>query len=406
MELCVVSIANVDIRIREQVSFTDTMKLQLQKQLQDAGIHTCVIVSTCNRSEVYCMEEEGQASVLLDIYREFFHLPASVGVDVFTGLQAIHHLFALVCGLHSKILGEDQIVKQVKDAYEFSCHSGCVNKQMHLLFQEAFHVAKEVKHHVKISEHPRSTSYIAMKYLMQETSLQDKNVMLCGGGEVITQCLPYLQDAHVRHMYLAIRNLKKAEALKEAFPSITIVPFQARMQYLKEMDIVISATASPHVIFPKEMFCQDEKERWLIDLALPRDMDPACKGIPYLHMYDIDDIQERANYHEEQRTLLSQEAWAYVERFAAQAAKKLQETEKEPLIAHMQQYLSSMAEDTYELLNKKLQLESHEQRMVKKTLQYSYLRFLKDWLYIIDHTPNTHKETLTAIMKQLQEEHG
>lgn len=295
MEIAIVSVANTNIEKREQVNFTDFQKIEFQKILQQHHINQCIILSTCNRSEVYAFASRDDLQNLRKIYQTFFAIEVQ-DMLFLSGSAAIQHILQVACGLKSTILGEDQIFKQVKDAYQFACIHQTIHKQVHFLFQNLFHMVKQIKHMYRLSEHPRSTSYVAMKLLRQHMNLEDASYLLCGGGQVITQCLPYIAQA--KRIYIAVRDVDKQEQLQKLVPHVQVVPFAKRYEYFAKVDVLITATSSPHTIFKNREGMKGNKEQWILDLALPRDVQEELYHNSRYHIWNIDDVQRVVQYHE------------------------------------------------------------------------------------------------------------
>lgn len=383
MDIMLCGITHQEIALREKVNFTDTKKLAFQQYLKENGIQNILILSTCNRSEVLCLGEEEKIRNLPAYYRSFFSLTKQEPTHCYEQEEALIHLYQVCAGLDSVLLGEDQILHQIKEAYAFACHSGCVRKPFHKLIQNMLHFTKKIKDEFRMSEHPLTTSYVAMKKLKQEVSLQGKDILLSGNGEIIQQCLPYLIEEQVKSITMLVRSAKKVEAFTHKYPQIKLGSFEERYLAWQKADIVISATTSPHTLFLKEQIPKDQKERWVYDLALPRDVDERLKSETYIHMYDIDEVQQTLKQHVLKKSQAVKKAQDRIDEEARQQYQKLKETQNEVVIADFQKHLLSMAEDTYHLLEHKLTLQPHEQQILKKTLDYSFLRFLSDWLPVV-----------------------
>lgn len=396
MIVSVVGLRHEAIALREQVSFQDQAKFTFQALLQEHGIASVVIISTCNRSEVYIVDEQDVREQVARLYRDFFHLQDEVELHQKSNYEAIVHLFQVCAGLDSQLLGEDQILKQMKDAYAFAQQTQNLNKATHVLFQNAFHFAKVCKQQYRLSEHPLSTASVAMKLLKQKQR-EHSNIMVCGSGEVIQQCLPYLADAHVT---MVLRNQEIGKTLQAQYPFLTICPLEHRYQVLETCDVVLSATASPHPLFRKEHMIQDGKTRLIFDMALPRDVEAEVKELQHYEVYDIDEIQQYLKQHEQTKQIAYQEAVDFAHTMAKQVEQELHHVKKEPIIAQMQDHLLSMADDTYDLLNQKLHLSNHEQKTLKKTLSYSYLQFLREFASLVKQSEGDALAVLDAWSKK------
>ena len=199
------------INIREAVSFTDTKKIEAINILLDRYINEVVILSTCNRSEIYIHAEniEEKVDELVNFYSEYFGVK---DIDKYlfkkTNLDAIKHLFDVTAGLDSIVLGEDQILGQVRDAHEFSMKLGGTKKVFNKLFRDAVTTSKEIKTITKISQQPLSISYIGVKLLKEKIgSLEGKNVLIIGLGKMNLLTLNHLEEEKTNKIYIANRNI-------------------------------------------------------------------------------------------------------------------------------------------------------------------------------------------------------
>lgn len=403
MDVILCGISHKEIALREQVSFTDVKKMKLQEQLREIDVQEVLILSTCNRSQILCLGDSKQLQSVPSLYQVFFSLPKQEDLQVMEGEEAIQYFYKICAGLDSILVGEDQILHQVKQAYAFACDSGCAGKSMHMLVQEAFHFTKKIKDKLKISEHPLNSSYMAMKRLKQEVSLAGKKVLLSGGGEIIQQCLPYLVDEKPAFIDMLVRSMEKKQDILKSYPQLHLHPFTQRYELWQNADIIITATSSPHVIFSKDSISKSQKEKWVLDFAMPRDVDARLKEDPLLHILDIDELQATIDQHAACKQTAIQEAKKWIIEEAKTSYRRLSNLSTTILIKDFQQHLLSRAEDTYHLLTHKLTLAPHEQTILKKTLEYSYLRFLQDWLMLVKNSDEEKQALLMDVIQQYKE---
>lgn len=400
MDIIICGMRHQAIALREQVNFTDTKKMELQQQLREIGIKNILVLSTCNRSEILCIADPRQLQKVPMLYQNFFALDKQEFIDIYEKEQAIAHFYRICAGLDSVLVGEDQIFHQVKSAYRFACDSGCANKPLHTFLQKAFHFTKQLKEELKVSEHPLTSSYVAMKKLKQKTSLSDKVVLLSGSGELIQECIPYLLQEKPALIYMLVRSIEKRKTIHSKYPTIQMHSFEERYSLWQKADVIISATTSPHILYTKEQINSDQKERWIFDLALPRDVDERLRENRNLHIYDIDELQHALQKHTHLKKRAVEEAQERIHKESTLQYKQLQTTAKDSLIADFQQHLLAMSNDTYHLLEQKLSLQPHEQRVVKKTLDYAFLRFLQDWLALVEHSDEEKEKLLIELIEQ------
>lgn len=368
-----VSYKEADADVRDCTAFSDTQKLELYNQLLDVDITQAVILSTCNRSELYFIYEKEEQ---LDQIRELFLKAATKSVPLFlkTGRRAACYLFEVAAGYHSMVLGEDQILGQVQSSYQMANQCQACQKQLHRMFQSCFAAVKQLKTTYRISEHPVSIAYLAVKNIRNAMSLHRASVLVIGSGEMAALMLQYLQKEELSALYVCSRNRHKAEQVMSA--SMQYIPFSKRYEILPHCDVICSMTSSPHRILRKEDMPPIQRKQMYVDLAMPRDIDPQLtqSGV----VIDIDHLQREADEQLEQRKVLLQKAHPVLEAAAQEAYAYLHAQQVDYLIQSLQQRSEQMAADTYALLRAKLQLSSHEQQVLKKVLHTSFLRMVKE----------------------------
>ena len=275
------------INVREAVSFTDTKKIEAINILLDREIDEIVILSTCNRSEIYISGENIQQKVdeVANFYKDYFGVK-DIEQYLFkkTNLEAIQHLFDVTAGLDSLVVGEDQILGQVKDAHEFCMKLGATKKVFNKLFRDAVTTSKEIKTITKISQQPLSISYIGVKLLKEKMgTLEGKNALIVGLGKMNLLTLNHLEEENVKNIYIANRNIEKTKEIENKFDNIIPIEYSDRHKIIQEksIDIVISATSSPHLVIKYDDMPKLDKKIYIMDIALPRDIDTKLKELNY-----------------------------------------------------------------------------------------------------------------------------
>lgn len=366
---------NTPIEIRDQVSLRDTDKMEVYTKLHDKGIHQAVILSTCNRSEVYVMlEDDIQIQHVQSIVQSMF-LPLDINqyIIIKMGYEAIQYLFEVTSGLHSLVLGEDQILGQVKDALQLSKEMGSSHKQIEKLFREAITCAKHIKTTLKINEHPISLSYIGIQQLRKICGIQGKKVLVLGSGKMAELVMMYLYEDKVQHVWNANRSISSAKRLKEQYPQLEICEFSKRYECLASCDIVISATSSPHIILKKQDNMEYTNNIIMLDLASPRDIDPN-----FPHVYNIDSLQDIAQEHKQQRLQKVEEGQKMIVQYVREVNEWLMTSNIDSSIQTLQEHIEEVVQDTYMILNRKLQMNERERYILKKTLYASMQRLMKE----------------------------
>ncbi len=292
--------ASVDIRERLSIR-SSQMEEALQMLYRSPGIAGVVIISTCNRLEIYAATtdmDEGLNSIrrYLAELGEMDEEELTNYLYVHTLYDAVRHLYRVVVGLDSMVLGETQIIGQVSHAYETACEAGVTNKVINVLFQKALAFGKKARTESKIDQHPVSTSYTAVELAKNLFgSLQGRGILVLGAGEMSTLTARYLVDHGATTVLVTNRSHAKAVALAEEI-SGQAIHLEDMDQYLCDIDILISATASPRfLIYPdrmgKVMEVRKNRPLLMIDIAVPRDIHPEVGNIPGITLYDVDALK-------------------------------------------------------------------------------------------------------------------
>lgn len=280
--------------LREKVVFqSDKLSLYLQDLVSHEGVHEAVILSTCNRSEVYC--EADHARDIFDWFcRQHQVLREELASSwyVYEDTAAISHIMQVACGLDSMVLGEPQILGQMKQAYSEGCAANSVGPKFNRLFQQVFSVAKEIRTHTSIGACPVSIAGAAVNLLKQlfTEQLSHLNFLLVGAGDTIQLVLKHLQPFSLKKITIANRNQNNALTLAEKV-SGKAISFSELQKVLKAADIVITATESPSPIITQEMMQGRSKNICMIDIAVPRDIDPDIAQLPMVQLYCLDDLK-------------------------------------------------------------------------------------------------------------------
>lgn len=312
------------VEIREKMSFHPSqMEEALQELKSYPGLEGVVILSTCNRTEVYAATTDVEVGIrsvkkFLSNHHGIEENILEQYLCVHTLYDAVRHLFRVTSGLDSMVRGETQILGQVNNAYQQANEAQVTNKAVNVLFQTALAVGKRVRTDTLIDQHPVSISYTAVELAKQQFGeLQGKGILIIGAGEMSTLTAKHLVAAGASTVLVSNRSYEKAVALAQEC-SGRAVRFAEMDQFLEEVDIVISATASSHfVILPERMQEIMKKRRGrpilLIDIAVPRDIHPDAGKIPNITLFDIDDLREVVDRHFQEREKAAAEAEKIIE---------------------------------------------------------------------------------------------
>ena len=370
------------ISVREKVSFTDTQKIEAINSLLDKNINEIVILSTCNRSEIYirATDIEEKIKIVECFYEEYFN-EKGIKSYLFSklGKQAINHLFEVTAGLDSIVLGEDQILGQVKDAHEFSMQLGSSKKIFNKLFREAVTTAKEIKSTTKISEQPLSISYIGVKLLKEKLgSLEGKSALVVGFGKMSKLSMNHLLEENVNTIYLANRSHGKYENISEDLNNVIPIKYENRYETLKNVDIVISATASPHTVLRLEEMPNLKRNIYMMDIALPRDIDPKLKELENIEVYDIDDLKKIQSENDNKRNELAIIAHKFIEDKIEAFIDWMDALEIDPTIHSLNERCFKIRQDTLDYIFRKVDLDSKDKKLIDKMIASALKRLVRE----------------------------
>lgn len=293
------------VEIRERFAFSDSsLAAALAEILKLPGIEETVVLSTCNRVEVYAGSGETVTSeVALQRLRQYLLEHFEIGPENENSImfyemndeEAAKHLFQVASGLDSMVLGETEIFGQVKKAYSTSQAAGTTARRLNKLFQQSFRIGKLIRSSTEIQRGPTSIGSVAVELAEKIFGrLKGCQVMLIGAGEMSRVVAQSLQSRGAKSIIVSNRSYDKAEELAAMLEG-EAVRFDEWEKVIKRVDIVITSTSAPHYILKPEMIEHEMSHRrrplFVIDIAVPRDVDPAVNEIDNVYLYDIDQLQ-------------------------------------------------------------------------------------------------------------------
>ena len=304
MNLIIVGLSHktAPVEIREKLSFpSQTIGEPLNRLCTSYGINEGVIISTCNRVEIFAVTQDIEKGLwqLKRFMSDYHNIPME-GLDehlyTYTSEDAARHIFRVASGLDSMVLGEPQIFGQVKDAYGYALQHRTAGVIINKLFHKAFSVAKRIRTETKIGSSAVSISYAAVELAKKIFgTLEGKSVMLIGAGEMAELAAKHLLSNGVQEIIVANRTYERAIEMAKGFNGTPIM-FREFPHYLKRVDIVIASTAAPKYIIRPEQIDEVIKERknrsmFFIDISVPRNVDPLINNIDNIYLYNVDDLQ-------------------------------------------------------------------------------------------------------------------
>ena len=349
------------VAIRERLAFpADILDNTLKNLYKFQGINEAAILSTCNRTEFYYQADHTDLDTLVEWIAETKQIaPAEFKPYLYTHIdsQSIRHMFRVACGLDSMILGEPQILGQMKTAYQAAYQAGTLGKTLSKLFHHTFSAAKKVRTDTAIGSSPVSVAFAAVQLAQQIfDKLSDQTALLIGAGETIELTARHLHHYGVGRIIIANRTYDKAHALASQFNGYAIA-LSELPDHLAEADIVVSSTASQLPILGKGRVESAIKKRkhkpmFMVDLAVPRDIEPEVEQLRDVYLYTVDDLQNTIDQNMDSR------------RRAAEQAEEIIDSKVEHFLAWLR---SQGAQET--IRDYRLQAELTRDEVLQKALQ-------------------------------------
>ncbi|HEY1990894.1 MAG TPA: glutamyl-tRNA reductase [Gammaproteobacteria bacterium] len=368
------------VAVRERMSFSpEQIPASLSAIRALPGVREAVILSTCNRTEIYADLDGDAGEALaqwLAVERSADDPEVQARFYRHAGDAALQHLFRVACGLDSQILGEPQILGQIKEAYELARPSGAGGQRLHRLFQFCFAVAKQVRTDTHIGDNPVSVAYAAVRLARQVFASFDKlTVLLIGAGETIELAARHLQEQGTRRMIIANRTVSRAHELAEQFQAYAI-GLDDITAHLGEADIVIASTGSSEPILHRrdvEKAFRGRKHRPLliVDIAVPRDVAADVAGMEDVYLFTVDDLHKVVEENLQSRRVAAQEAETMIHAHVTRFNEQLRGLEAVPAIRALREHAAGLRDQT---------LEQARQRLAHGEPPEQVLRFLADTL--------------------------
>lgn len=333
------------VEIREKVVFAaEEMGEALREMTSLPGVREGVILSTCNRTELYCLSDGGEPP-LVD-WLSHWHDLATHNLDISSSVyqlhdtEAIKHVFYVACGLDSLVLGEPQILGQLKTAYRQAHDAGATGPYLNRLLQTAFSVAKRVRTETRIGASAVSVASAAV--VMARTvfeRFENHTALLVGAGETIALAARHLHANGLRRVIVANRSIENAQHLAAEFGGSAIT-LDALPQHLPDADIVITSTASPTPVVTYEAVRAAVKARkrkpiFMVDIAVPRDIEPEVAKLDGVYLFTIDDLQNVVNENIEARREAARDADEIIALEIAAFEQQLKTLDVAPIIRRM-----------------------------------------------------------------------
>lgn len=397
------------IKIREKVFFTEAKKIEATTILLDKNIDEIIILSTCNRSEIYVVSDniERAVHIVKEFYLSFFK-DKTIDEYVFSKIndEAVRHIFQVCAGFDSIVIGEDQILGQVKEALTTAMALNGSSKILNKLFREAITAAKKIKTKAKISENPLSISYIGVKKLRENIKdLSNKKILVIGIGKMGILALTHLRENKTGQIFICNKNKCKSIDIWEKYKDVEVVEYENLKNIINEVDIIISATSSPHVIIKEEdMKKNRDKALYILDLAMPRDIDENIKNIPNILLYDVDSLKTESEENKIMRETLLNENLSFIDECIDEFNIWKSSLKADKVLESMYIKCNNIKEDTVSYIYRKTNLSVKDKKIIDKMIESSLKRLMREAVITLKDTREEKK--LNEYVKVLNELFG
>ncbi len=377
------------VEVRECFSLPSERIRAALSHIEDySEIAECVILSTCNRTELYAVVEEDSESgdVLTDLLKDIADVSVIEEEYWFrhTGADCIRHLFRVASSLDSLVIGEGQILSQVKNAYSIAKAEGATKTVLNMLFHRAISVGKKVRTETRIAYSAVSVSYAAVE-LAKETigDLSQANVLLLGAGQMGELTARHLVANGVKTVFVSNRKYTRAVELAENFGGVA-VPFEEFLQSATNADVIITSTGAPHYLIEKWdverlMAKRSHRSLIIIDIAVPRDVEPEVALVSNVNLYNIDDLEAVVESNIQLRQQEAEEAEGIIEEALAEMVERFRYLEYRPVMALLSEKADRIRRREVKRAMTKLGgLPQEERRVVRHMAKMIVRKLLRD----------------------------
>ncbi len=393
------------VELREKLSFTaEETVAALEKLKNDEDIKESLVFSTCNRTEILYIPETGeQVERIIEFISQHKQVDKSEFKDnlyILEGEDAILHLFKVASSLDSMVVGEPQILGQIKEAYRVAVANNASGVLLNRLMHKSFSVAKKVRKETGIGDNAVSISYAAIELANKIFSdLSQKSVMLLGAGEMAELAVEHLISHNVKQIVVANRTFKNAVDLAEKFKG-KAVKFEERESALAEVDIIISSTGATDYVMTRDLVKRAMKKRnhntlFFIDIAVPRDIDPKINSISNAYVYDIDDLKNIVESNMEQRGKETVKAQRFIEEAVVKFRKWEESLSVVPTIKALNDKMTSIVDiECKKTLSGLKHLDPGDIEAIKRMTQAIASRTIHDPILFLRNTGDHRDDSL------------
>ncbi|ARQ07341.1 glutamyl-tRNA reductase [Macrococcoides canis] len=392
MHIVVVSVNHktADVSLREKLAFSEsTIQQALSALINQKSILEGVILSTCNRTEIYAVTDQVHTGryYVKSFMSEWFDVDIETVksvTDVKVGNEAIYHLFKVITGLDSIVLGETQILGQIRDSFLLAQSEGTTGTVFNKLFKDAITLAKRAHAETDISSKAVSVSYAAVELSKKILGkLDNKKILIIGAGEMAELALQNLVGSGASEITVINRTAEKAKSLADQYGGRQ-VSLQELQCALIESDIVISSTSAQEFIITKPMMqdimkLRKNKSLVLIDIAVPRDIDPEVNDIDLIFNYDVDDLKGLVDANLAERERAAQAIYTMIDKQVLSFVDWINMLGVVPVITALREKALRIQETTMESIDRKMpDLSERDRKVISKHMKSIINQMLKD----------------------------
>lgn len=398
---------NSEIQLREALSFSEEdLPVALHALVREANVQEAVILSTCNRTEIFTYSDDGRAVQDWLVRKKNLDNKDAASLYTFEEDECVRHLFRIASGLDSMVLGETQIFGQLKKALDVAERGGACGKVLRRLFDESFRVAKKVRANTEIGAH--SVSMPAASVRVAERifgSLAGLKVLFIGAGEMNNYCAEYYAGNNNSGLYFVNRTRLKADKLAGQFKGQSF-EFEDLLDRLAEFDVVISCTASSAPILgeieiKKTLATRKQKPVLLIDLALPRDIDHSVSSLSNVFLYTIDDLGTVINQGQRNRSIAAETAETMVKQALFEFRSEGRRLQLSKLVREVRQYGQNIQDLELRKALKQLKNGDDPEKIVRALARSMSQKFMHRPSEILTKEDNINIDSPESFVRQL-----
>ncbi|BBN98314.1 glutamyl-tRNA reductase [Sporolactobacillus terrae] len=381
---------NTPVEIREKLTFQpEDLERALSELRQTKSIFEDVILSTCNRTELYVVSDQLHTGRYYS--KKFFAEWFGISLEALTPYliiqedqEAIQHLFRVTCGLESMVLGETQILGQVRESFVHAQQCRTTGTFFNELFKEALTVAKHAQDVTQINDHPVSISYAAVKLIQDYFGpLENKSVVLIGAGEMGTLAQKHLSSSGVRRLTIVNRTKEKADGLAKQAQANS-ASLESLGEQMKQCDIVFASTSAPGYLITEAQLqpILDQRKRRplvLVDIGVPRNIDPVTAYMDGVSLFDVDDLDRIVDENRAARRRAAKQIEGFIEQQQGKYSEWLHTLGVVPVISALRRKALAIHSDTMKRIENKLpEMTERERRVVSKQAKSMINQLLRD----------------------------